>query len=88
MYTQGALPYRSLILIPQLIRQPSKGQYCRRYYIICRVESQEISVNSAAGRAPTAIKASMCLDIQLFAVDIILGIMQRKTANVGFKQFD
>src|SRR5699024_9582302 len=64
-------PYRSLILIPQLIRQPSKGQYCRRYYIICRVESQEISVNSAAGRAPTAIKASMCLDIQLFAVDLI-----------------
>ena len=45
-------------------------------------------MNSAAGRAPTAIKASMCLDIQLFAVDIILGIMQRKTANVGFKQFD
>ncbi len=45
-------------------------------------------MNSAAGRAPTAIKASMCLDIQLFAVDIILGIMQRETANVRFKQFD
>ncbi|KHG81465.1 hypothetical protein PU76_09680 [Escherichia coli] len=28
-------------------------------------------MNSAAGRAPTAIKASMCLDIQLFAVDLI-----------------
>ncbi|EGO6588812.1 hypothetical protein NKK66_RS00090 [Escherichia coli] len=41
-------------------------------------------MNSAAGRAPTAIKASMCLDIQLFAIDIILRIMQRKTANGGF----
>ncbi|EGO8454061.1 hypothetical protein EFK75_19525 [Escherichia coli] len=41
-------------------------------------------MNSAAGRAPTAIKAPMCLYIQLFAIDIILRIMQRKTANGGF----
>lgn len=45
-------------------------------------------MNSAVGRVPTAIKASMCLDIQLFAVNIILGIMQWETANVRFKQFD
>ncbi len=38
-------------------------------------------MNSAAGRAPTAIKASMCLDIQLFAVDLIgMGRGQHKVA--------